>query len=603
MKAKINNLKSLFSSKQEFHIPYYQRNYDWTEEQCEILIEDILNIADRQDNYHFIGNIVYLNNNNSDSITLVDGQQRIITLNLILLYLHKTILENDINNPHINEIFDCVYSSINKPKLFLSDEYKYAYDFICNNQFAKILVDNDYQKQNLLHNFKLIKKIIGRDSNKINKCFSGIGRLFFVDLSLEIIDDPQIIFERLNATGLQLSQADLIKNYVMMNLTIENQKILYDKYWKIIESKTIKLGRSKNKSHLTAFFSDYLTMKTGRIPNSQRIYETFTMTFINSRASFEDLSKTLDEIKMYSGYYFYLLNPAKVEEKKIEFALKNLETLTTKTFPFLLKAFHEKEIDYLEDEYFIKIIELLESYIWRRQVCNLPTNVYNDVFPKLPIGGVDASFEDEDGIVHNWVGYYYLEDLEKALLDLRGKKIFPTDEQISNALTQQDFERSFSKYKKYFNMKLGVYTSLSQNNSDILISKINAIWPYPSHIEFDDWQNIKSVYESQKDLKFIRILAISFEGFDSIVHNNSQTYITLLSELYKKHGYPFIRKFKNKLNIIENIDDVDKKHYKEFSDNFFVYIVLNSSQLFEQMILISNELDIKIYIRYVFLKN
>ena len=235
MKASEKKIKDLFSeAKTFFAIPVYQRDYNWQEKHCKQLFEDILNVGkDINITSHFIGSIVYIHEGvygiGEKEFYVIDGQQRMITITLLHIALYHRLKES--KEEYADEIYELYlvnkFSKRDiKLKLLPPEENL--------NILNKILEENweeleDYQDRNIVKNYKFFKEIISNYSNEeIEYLLAGLDKIIYVDIALEKDkDDPQKIFESLNSTGLDLSQGDLIRNYILMDLEREKQNLVY----------------------------------------------------------------------------------------------------------------------------------------------------------------------------------------------------------------------------------------------------------------------------------------------------------------------------------------------------------------------------------------
>ena len=233
----------------QFVIPIYQRNYDWSEEQCKQLLEDIIEVGRSpkdEAKVHFIGSIVYVCNDEytTDEIeqyVIIDGQQRIttITLLLIALYHQAERLED-------NRLAETIYEYYLINKNADDDSYKVKLKATENNErdlhylLNKIPIP-DSAYSNIKNNYNFFAKHITEDNREI--IYDGFKRLLFVEIRLERgKDNAQKIFESLNSTGLDLSQADLIRNYILMGLEPSEQtRYCYPKFriTKFIQTKIL----------------------------------------------------------------------------------------------------------------------------------------------------------------------------------------------------------------------------------------------------------------------------------------------------------------------------------------------------------------------------
>ncbi|CAN5156795.1 hypothetical protein BH23BAC1_BH23BAC1_26840 [soil metagenome] len=269
MKAnEINFNRFLSQNDTQFVIPVYQRNYDWSHSQCKQILDDIFELGTNDGlSAHFIGSIVFVHDNVYSAsgireLTIIDGQQRLTTITLIYLVLYRLAI--NIGNPALVNRINETYL-INK---FAEDEEKLKLRPTENNDRAlKHLLRSDSQEDyseysRLVDNFNYFNSRISIENYEV--VLKGLNKLMFVEISLDREkDDPQRIFESLNSTGLELSQADLIRNYILMGLSRKAQNRIYDNYWEHIEK--LAKDESTNASKVSDYIRDYLTLENKKI--------------------------------------------------------------------------------------------------------------------------------------------------------------------------------------------------------------------------------------------------------------------------------------------------------------------------------------------------
>lgn len=432
-----------FLGKQEtqFVIPVYQRNYDWTKKECAKLLEDILTVD--EDDTHFIGSIVFIQEDEYSTtgnyLTIIDGQQRLTTVMLLWLAIyHKAlsvnehrlaekILETYLINKHIDD-------EEAKIKLKPAGQNAAALKTLLYGKPEEIAKIDDLA--NIYHNFKYFYQHI--QPEQLTAIERGIGRLIFVEISLtKGKDDPQKIFESLNSTGLALNQADLIRNYILMDLSHQQQQTIYEQYWLPIEQLTTKQDKQENE--LSEFIRHFLSFKNREIPNKSKIYETFKASYPIKKIP--NLESLLQEIKDYAGYYDCLINPDKEKNKTLSRHLHHLQQLEIGvSYPFLLEVYHDYATRAIDEQTFAAVLELTQTFVWRRFIVDLPTNALNKVFLRLYLGIRDKAD--------------YLNELQKSLLRLSGTSRLPNDAEIKNKLKEKDIYNSRPKNKLYFLSKL-----------------------------------------------------------------------------------------------------------------------------------------------------
>lgn len=407
----------LEKNKRQFRIPVFQRNYDWTTVQCEKLYQDIIE-AFQRDKIHFTGIIVY-SRFNSDSVfdvdLIIDGQQRITTIHLLL----KAILDVAIEQQNVavkEEIEEYLFNKRApedlKLKLKPVDTDDIVYSNIMNNRFESKKTSNIYRNY---HFFLNQVKISVENDIRLVDIMRGIRKLQVVEVKLDHEDDnPQEIFESINSTGLDLSIADLIRNFLLMKLEDQLQRKYYNNYWFRIED---LLGAM----NLADFFNDYLTCKIQIAVKSKQTYNDFKIYFkVNNYSNLT----MFEELVQYSHYYAVLLGINSIGNKIIDGLIHEIRILKNTTiYPYLLNLFHDYENGGIDSETVINTLEFLISYITRRLILILPNNVYRSIFPSLHYK-----------ISSKKNGYY------KCLLDyfsgLRTNNRVPTDEEFIQELLQ-----------------------------------------------------------------------------------------------------------------------------------------------------------------------
>ena len=422
MEAKQKQIVEFISTTNtQFTIPVYQRNYDWEEKQCSKLLEDILNVAINNNiKSHFIGSIVYLHEGvytvGKKEFSIIDGQQRLTTITLLLcaLYNKAKILNQE-------EIAHRIYDRYLTDR-YLDEQDKFKLIPVGENLniLKKIIygkldeITEEESNSNMYANYKLFEENI-TSLETINQIDIGIQKLIYVDIALERgKDDPQKIFESLNSTVLDLSQGDLIRNFVLMNLQREEQNRIYNDYWIPIENNTKVYITNKFKTKISEFMRDFLTLEFGKIPNQSKVFEEFKSNY--EYASLEKMEIELKKIKDYSMLYSKILNPEKEKDKEIRKNLKYLKSLDQNVInPFLLGVYNDFVKSKINKNTFIQVMELVQNFIWRRYICGESTSGLNKIFMKL----------------HEKIDYNsYYESIEKYII----RKNFPDDKRLKESL-------------------------------------------------------------------------------------------------------------------------------------------------------------------------
>ena len=435
MKASERKIKDLFSEPNTFFsIPVYQRDYNWQEKQCKQLFKDILTAGENKEiSSHFIGSIVYIHEGvyeiGEKEFSVIDGQQRMITITLLFIALYHKLKEN--NSKEADKIYELYL--INKfsekevnLKLVPPEENLNILIKVLENKFDEL---ENYRDRNLVKNYSYFKKELTKFSDsEIQNIIVGIDKLIYVNIALENgKDDPQRIFESLNSTGLDLSQGDLIRNYILMDLDRKEQNRIYKNFWIPIENNCKISDGNEVKNHVSDFIRDYLTLKRGEIPVKAKVFEEFKMFYDNP----DDLK--LEELKNYSVKYSHIIKPYLEEDEDIREELKNLKTLDQVVInPFLIGILKDYKEDKLDRKDLLNILKLLQSYIWRRFITEKPSNLLNKLFQ-----GMYLKISKKEN---------YYTATEEILL----AQEFPTNEELKESLKTKNVYKNKERLKYVF---------------------------------------------------------------------------------------------------------------------------------------------------------
>lgn len=542
----------LTQNKTQFVIPVYQRNYDWTESECKQLLNDILEVGPKdEDDTHFIGSIVFIHDGVYTSsevkqLVIIDGQQRLTTMTLLYLALYRFALNNDMEEraTEINEtilINRFVKEDSSKLKLKQTDINAKAFRFLMNDNSP--LNYNEYSK--IIENYNLFFNRINLDN--FNIILKGLDRLLFVEISLERgKDDPQRIFESLNSTGLALSQADLIRNYILMGLEPKKQVKIFENYWEIIENNA-KISDSQE-SKVSDLIRDFLTIITKKIPNKGNVYEEFKLKFKERDLFFYE--DTLQKIKEYSIIYSKLLNPKNELDIDIQRELMSIRKLEINvSYPFLIQVYDDYLTLFIDKNTFYKVLRLLQSYTWRRFILGLPTNALNKIFMTL-YAEIDKS--------------NYLLSLEKALIKKRGTQRFPTDPEIEAVLKDKDIYNVQPKNKSYYFEQIEHYNN--PEKVDISADAITVEHIFPKNPD-SRWKTMLSEEDyklfSEKYLHTIANLTLS--GNNLALSNKIFDEKKRMNKDNGRQGYIY-----SNLWINEYLKEINSWDIAEFNNRFLL---------------------------------
>lgn len=482
MDAGKGNIFNLLNGLKQYLIPVYQRLYSWELPQCQRLWNDIVVMQKENREGHFLGSIVCIAEKTAPTgvqkYMVIDGQQRLTTLTLILIALRDSITDDSyVNIDQLNASFltNQFEKGDNKYKLLLTDEDK---DVLIALIEKKPLNGNIQSK--LFTEYNYFKDQIKRNEINLQLLFEATGKLQIVIITLERDhDDPQAIFESLNSTGKELSQSDLIRNYVLMGMDKDAQQILYDNLWRTFEE---LFGHENQDENMDSFFRDYLTMQLNRIPKISNVYEEFKSWKVNCKfSSNEDLCKDLYECALiYTDIIF-----ARNSDSKMKLLFKEIQTLNMDVAnPFLMTVIRDYKSGNYQLSYddLIEIIRLCISYVFRRSICDIPTNSLNKTF---------ATFAKEIN------KYDYLNSVKAFFINRDDYKEFPSDKKFGDAFVTKEIYKI--RNRNYILDRLENY----DNKSPVIIENltIEHIMPQNDHLSTEwieelgaDWQRIHDTY-------------------------------------------------------------------------------------------------------------
>ncbi len=436
MKANATTLLNFIkdNQKNQLVIPIYQRLYSWEKEQCKQLWDDIIKIGgdDKMDG-HFIGSILYVLDgitHSDNTLLIIDGQQRLTTITLLLTALRDHLNDED----EFLEKFS--HQNIQKHYLINSDkdgDKKFRLILSESDKDTMLsLIDKDRRKPSepsskIMENFKLFEEWIRKNTNQLETIFKGLEKLMIVEISLKKgKDDPQLIFESMNSKGIELTQTDLIRNYIVMEAEVEKQEGFYNKYWRAMEE-----DFKQNKKWFDRFVRHYLTIKTREIPNINKVYVALKDYRQKEGVGIEDLLK---DLQRYCGYFCRIVFK-KEADKNLNKDLGFLVDLEMDVvYPLLLELYSDYSDGVLSKADFIRSIALIESYICRRAVCGLGTNSLNKVFPSF----TKHIQKDE-----------YFKSLKAHFGSLTNNQRFPNNDEFKKLFITIDFYR-FKKNRYFF---------------------------------------------------------------------------------------------------------------------------------------------------------
>jgi uncharacterized protein with ParB-like and HNH nuclease domain/predicted transport protein len=429
MKATEAKLLGFLQKSPQFIIPIYQRTYSWTEKQCQQLWDDILRAGSSDAiAVHFIGSIVYIEQGLSQvshqaPLLVIDGQQRLTTASLLLEALARAI--GDDNEPWEGFSAAKLREYYLTNRLEKGDRHFKLLLSQTDNASLKAIIKNSEQPQEpslrVTQNFKLFADLLKGQKGDLASVCRGLAKLVIVDIALSRDqDNPQLIFESMNSTGKELSQADLIRNFVLMGLEPTLQTRLYEDYWRPMEQ---DFGQEAYGTHFDGFMRHYLTVRTGEIPREREVYEAFkdhARTALVVAAGIEVLVK---EIRGFARYYCAMAL-GRESDAGLGAAFHDLRELKVDVaYPFLLELYDDYTKSALNAADFVAAIRLVEAYVFRRAICAIPTNSLNKTFATFG----KAIRKDR-----------YLESVQAHFLTLPSYRRFPTDDEFHRDMQTRD---------------------------------------------------------------------------------------------------------------------------------------------------------------------
>ena len=495
LQAGETTLNKLLNTSRQFIVPIFQRNYSWQKSQYEQLWFDILRASKfKEKQNHFIGSIVYIDMGTPagrpQQLLLIDGQQRLTTISILLCAIKDYVQKFNLETKLIN------LAKIKNQFLYNSDEidedrYKLLLNVQDKETYIK-LIDNtiftvNKPATNIIKCYEFFYERIEdfiKQYGQIDEIYAGIFKLSLVSISLDKdSDNPQMIFESMNSTGKDLSQTDLLRNYLLMDLTPEKQTRLYKTYWKPMEELFGEDIYKNDVNKFDYFIRDFLTLKsdTGHICKINNVYENFKRYYLDNNC---EKFAVLKDLFTYAKYYacIDLLQENDDELKLYWQEFKKLDSHVV--YPFLLKLYDDYSRQILIKEDFKKILQVVISYLWRRAICEIPTNSLSKTFATL----YQAVDKDD-----------YVNSIIKAFVFKSSYKRFSSDYEVREKLQTKDIYHF--RLRKYLLEALENYyhkEPIDLNTANYTIEHI-----MPQNIEHnlswqqmlgEDWQEVHSLY-------------------------------------------------------------------------------------------------------------
>lgn len=429
MKATEAKLLEFLKKSPQFVIPIYQRSYSWGKKECRQLWDDILRTGrNEMVSAHFVGSIVYVEKGlysitSQAPLLVIDGQQRLATVTLLIEALARSLGDAEpleglsarklrnyyLLNPEETE--DKHY------KLLLSQTDKASLIAVVDQQRPKPTEPSIRVEANFNYFTEWVEEVKG----ELPALWKGLAKLIIVDISLDRDqDNPQLIFESLNSTGLELSQADLIRNFILMGLEPQLQTRLYEQYWRPME---IDFGQEGYDTYFDSFMRHYLTVRTGVIPNVREVYEAFKNHARSPDVAREGVEALVRDIRTFAGYYCAMALGSEADAD-LKTAFHDIRELKVDVaYPFLLELYGDYAAKLLPKTELLQAARWVESYVFRRAVCGIPTNSMNMTFASFP----RTLRKDR-----------YAESIQANFLLLPSYRRFPRDDEFERELQVKD---------------------------------------------------------------------------------------------------------------------------------------------------------------------
>lgn len=465
----------LEKNKRVFKVPVYQRNYDWDNIQCEKLYQDIIK-SNEKNCQHFTGTIVYIDDVNGGSglneVLIIDGQQRITTMYILLKALYdasKNIsirVESEIEEVMFNRHCEEIYKVKLKPVKTDNEQL---------TLLIKDKIDEMNRNSNVYKNYVVFIKLIEESLSKgleINDILNGIKKLEIVEIILDKLqgDEPQKIFESINSTGLELSLADLIRNYLLMD-DVKQEK-LYEEYW-------LEIEKNVGYRNLGDFFINYLNSQISGSVNSKNAYRLFKEHCENNNLSHEDV---LISLKRTSKYYGAFIGENNCYSSSVMEYLNAFNTIKqTTVIPLIFRIFDDYENKHINEEVLCKLLSYLLTYFVRTNACEINKNMAK-FMKSLYSRVIDGSDYDN-----------YFEKVAIFLNDIRANDRMPTDKEFKEALIYKPlYKKNICKYL------LSVIENSTKEHIDVSNLTIEHILPQKENAAVwkkEVGENYSSVYE------------------------------------------------------------------------------------------------------------
>lgn len=487
MKATEAKLLAFLKKSPQFVIPIYQRTYSWTAKECRQLWDDVVRTGSNDAiSVHFIGSIVYIEAGLSQvshqvPLLVIDGQQRLTTVTLLLAALAKALGDSEpVDGFSARKLRN--YYLLN-PEESGERHFKLLLSQTDKTTLTAIVAGNEEPDDHSIRvkqNFCLFEELLAACKGDFAAVCNGLAKLVVVDIALNRDqDNPQLIFESMNSTGRELSQADLIRNFILMGLEPAIQTRLYEQFWRPME---VAFGQEAYDTHFDAFMRHYLTVKTGEIPRLDEVYEAFKSHARSTKTAEAGVEALVKDIRDFARY-FCAMALGDETDAELKLALHDLRELKVDVaYPFLLEMYNDYATGFLPKAEFVEAVRLIEAYVFRRAICAIPTNSMNKTFGTF----TKALKKDR-----------YLESIKAHFLSLPSYRRFPKDDEFQRDVQTRDLYnfrsrsywlRRFENFGRKERVAVDEYTieHIMPQNEDLSSSWRSALGP--------EWERIHQTW-------------------------------------------------------------------------------------------------------------
>ena len=447
MDVEKGSIVKLLNGQFQYIIPVYQRKYSWLPDvQCKRLWDDIVKMVKGHKKHHFVGSIVSIEEKKSlmevQKQLIIDGQQRMTTLSLLMIALRDYLKENGVGDEVDQSITNLI---LKNPSRKGDDAYKMLLTDTDKDVMIKLIEGvkiNEDEDSLVYTNYLFFKKKVAEGILTPIEIYESIDKLDIVSITLarEQGDEPQLIFESLNSTGMNLSKSDLIRNFVLMGLDNERQIFVYNTYWKPLEG---YFANPDVPDRMDRFFRDYLVMRKASYINFDTIYDVFKE---QAGKAFTNAEELAEEVMLYGDFYTNITSDKKIlpsSQEVLKPIFEEIRCLRMEVaYPFLMKVYMDYIRDIISIEDFVEILRLTIAYVVRRAICDIPTNSMQKTFATMK-----NSIVKDDYLNSVKASFYYLDSYKQ----------FPNDEKFKDALYNKNmYSLRISKY---------VYTKLENEGN------------------------------------------------------------------------------------------------------------------------------------------